>query len=90
MINFKVRFKNPTFWIQLIISIGIAILAYMGLTIQDLTSWGIVRDAFVAAVKTPYVWIMAGTIAYNAIIDPTTTGISDSKRAMEYDEPNGD
>ena len=25
---------------------------------------------------------------YNFLIDPTTKGISDSKKAMTYDEPN--
>ena len=86
--NWKIRAKNPTFWVQLIVSTVIAVLGYMGLEITDLTSWQVVSDAFVKAVGTPYVWIMAGVIWYNALIDPTTTGITDSSRAMSYDRPN--
>lgn len=37
--NLKVRFKNPVFIIQLILAILTPILAYAGLTLQDLTSW---------------------------------------------------
>ena len=37
-LNLKVRFKNPVFIAQLIISIFTPILAYAGLTAQDLTS----------------------------------------------------
>lgn len=88
MINWKIRAKNKTFWLNTIVSVAIAVLGYVGLTVQDLTSWAIVWDAFVKAVQTPYVWIMAGVMVYNALIDPTTTGISDSARAKSYDEPN--
>ena len=88
MINWKIRFKNPTFWVQLVISILLAVMAYLGLSINDLTSWNVVKDALIRAVSTPYVFILAGTIVYNALIDPTTTGISDSANAMKYDKPN--
>ena len=37
--NFKVRFKNPIFIAQFILAILTPILAYAGLTLQDLTSW---------------------------------------------------
>jgi len=30
------------------------------------------------------------TSVYNAIIDPTTTGITDSKMALTYNTPNSD
>ena len=38
MINWKVRFKNPVFIVQLILAILGPICAYGGLTLQDLTS----------------------------------------------------
>ena len=43
MINWKVRFKNPMFYAQLIIAVLTPILAYMGITAQDLTSWTALR-----------------------------------------------
>ena len=88
-INWKIRAKNPTFWVQLVVSTCIAVLGYMGMEVKDLTSWQIVGDAFVKAIQTPYVWIIAGVIWYNALIDPTSTGITDSSRALNYTEPNG-
>ena len=38
--NLKVRVKNPVFWVQIVLSILTPILAYAGLTAQDLTTWG--------------------------------------------------
>ena len=37
MINWKVRFKNPVWWAQMVLAIFTPILAYAGLTAQDLT-----------------------------------------------------
>ena len=39
-INWKVRFKNPVFIGQLALAIFVPILAYMGITVEDLTTWG--------------------------------------------------
>lgn len=39
MINWKIRFKNPVFYIQLIVSIISSIFAYMGITASEITSW---------------------------------------------------
>ena len=87
-INWKIRFKNPMFWVQVIISIFTPILAYMGLTVQDLTSWGTILSALNLAVTNPYVLVLVLISLYNAVIDPTTTGITDSAKALTYDEPN--
>ena len=43
-INWKVRFKNPLFIAQLGMSILVPILAYAGLTVQDLTTWKALGD----------------------------------------------
>lgn len=37
-LNLKVRFRNPVFIAQLVLSIFTPILAYAGLTVQDLTT----------------------------------------------------
>ena len=87
-INWKVRVKNPMFWVSVIISIAAPVLTYFGLTAQDLTSWGIIGDLLVKAVSNPYVILTILVSLYNAIVDPTSTGVTDSARALQYSYPN--
>ena len=88
MINWKIRFKNPMFYAQLLIAVLTPILAYMGITAQDLTSWAVLGNVFFEAVKNPYVLALVIVSVYNAVVDPTTTGFSDSANALTYDIPN--
>ena len=83
-INWKIRLKNPVWWMQMLLAVAMPILAYFGLTVQDLTSWSAVLDVFVSAISNPYVIGLAVVTAWNAINDPTTTGAVDSDRAMNY------
>ena len=46
-INWRVRIKNPAFWVSIAIAIVTPILAYFGLTAQDMTSWGAIWDVVV-------------------------------------------
>ena len=87
MINWKVRFKNPVFVAQIILAILTPILAYSGLSLQDMTTWGAVFDTLKNAILNPYVLGLVVVSVFNAITDPTTKGISDSQRAMEYEKP---
>lgn len=89
-INWKIRLKNPVFYVQLILSVIMPVLAYMGLTLQDLTTWSAVWNVLAQAVSNPYVLGMVIVSVYNAVIDPTTTGITDSRKAMEYFKPNSE
>ncbi len=89
-INWKARFKNPHFIAQLILAIGAPILAYMGLTAQDLTSWGAVFKLVQEALSNPYVLGLVVVSIYNALLDPTVKGISDSRKALTYDRPRDD
>lgn len=86
--NWKIRIKNPSFWVSVVIAIVTPVLAYFGLTAQDMTSWSAIWDVIVQAVSNPYVLLMAAVSVYNAIVDPTTTGVTDSSRALQYDTPN--
>ncbi len=90
MINWKIRFKNPMFWVQVIVSIFTPILAYLGITAKDLTTWSMVWDAVQTAVLNPYVLMLVAVSVYNTILDPTTTGITDSGQALRYDKPNAE
>ena len=87
-INLKVRFKNPMFYVQIILSILTPILAYSGLTATDLTTWSKLGEVLVQAISNPYVLSLVAVSVYNALIDPTTKGIGDSEQALTYDTPN--
>lgn len=89
-INWKVRFKNPLFIWQLLLAILIPILAYMGLTVQDITSWGKVGSVLWEAVKNPYVLGLVIVSVHNSVIDPTVGGYNDSKQALTYNVPRKD
>ena len=85
--NLKVRFKNPVFIAQLILAILTPILAYAGLTLQDLTSWTKLGQLLINALSNPYVLGLIAVSVWNALNDPTTAGITDSKQAMTYQIP---
>lgn len=86
-INWKVRLKNAQFWISLALAILAPLFAYYGITGADLTTWSAVWNLIVKAVSNPYVLVTIGVSVYNAVIDPTTKGISDSKQALTYKAP---
>ena len=88
MINYKVRFRNPVFIAQLILAVLTPILAYAGLTMQDLTTWKALGDLLLGAVKNPYVLSLVVVSVFNAVTDPTTAGVKDSERALTYDFPH--
>lgn len=85
--NWEVRLKNPIFIAQIILAIILPILAYMGLTVEDLTTWGAVFNCVLLAVKNPYVLSLVVISVWNALNDPTTAGLGDSVRALNYDKP---
>ena len=85
--NLKVRFKNPVFIAQLILAILTPILAYAGLTVQDLTSWQALGEILLGAIRNPYVLGLIVVSVWNALNDPTTAGITDSAQVLTYDKP---
>lgn len=85
--NLKVRFKNPVFIAQLILAILTPILAYAGLTFQDLTSWDALGKLLLGAISNPYVLGLIVVSVWNALNDPTTSGVGDSNRALTYTTP---
>ena len=87
MINWKVRTKNPMFWVQILMSVLLPILGYFGLTTQDLTSWPVLGEVLVDAISNPYVVGVIGVSVWNAVNDPTTKGLADSPQAMTYNKP---
>lgn len=87
MINLKVRFRNPIFIAQLILAILTPILAYAGLTVQDITTWSALGQILIGAISNPYVLGLVVVSIWNAVNDPTTAGLGDSSNAMTYTKP---
>lgn len=89
-INWKVRVKNPVWWVQMGVSILTPILAYAGLTAADMTTWGALGDLLLGAISNPYVLSLVAVSVWNACNDPTVAGLGDSSRALAYEKPKGD
>ena len=86
-INWKVRFKNPMFWVGIVVVFIATILAQLGMSWEQVTSWATLGQALLEAVSNPVVVVAVITATYNAIVDPTTSGLSDSKNALTYKTP---
>lgn len=80
-INWKVRLKNPVFWLTVIpaeIALVYTVLGLFGVvpTISE--------DTLVNAVTA----IISALTTVGVLVDPTTKGVGDSDRALTYEEPN--
>ena len=85
MINWLVRLKNKAFWVAIIPMILLLvqkILAMFGIAWDS----GSVANQLVDAVEV--LFVILGLLG--VVNDPTTTGITDSSRAMTYTKPNPD
>ena len=82
MINWTVRLKNKTFWLSLIPAVLLLIqvvASVFGFTL-DLGELG---EKLLAVVNA----VFAVLAILGIVTDPTTAGISDSKRALSYKSP---
>ena len=82
--NWKIRIKNPVWWVQIILAILTPILAYAGLSAQDLTTWNTLGTLILDALKNPYVLSLVAVSAWNACNDPTSSGVTDSTLVKSY------
>lgn len=83
IINWKVRILNKTFWITLVPALALLLQTLLAvfnirLEIGDTTEKLLV---FINA-------LFAVLVIVGIVNDPTTSGVSDSTRAMTYDRPN--
>lgn len=84
-INWIVRIKNKTFWVTLIPAVLLliqAVATLFGYTL-DLGEFG---NSLITVVNS----LFAVLAILGIVTDPTTDGLSDSKRAMTYIEPAKD
>jgi phi LC3 family holin len=51
------------------------------------TSWGAVWEAVVNLFGNPFMLVSVVLAVLGVFVDPTTAGISDSKRALSYKSP---
>lgn len=80
MINWKVRFKNK---VWLVAFLG-AIVAFI---YQILGMFGCAPSVSEAEVSNLIGIIINLLVALGIVVDPTTAGLGDSERAMNYDVP---
>ena len=89
-INWKVRLKNPVFWVGLVVAIVLPILTYLGMSWEDMTTWAALGNALLQAVKNPVILVSVLVSVWNLINVPTTKGLSDSAQALTYDKPKAE
>lgn len=89
-INWRVRFKNPQFWLSVVLSILVPPLAYAGIEFSSITTWGKFFEVLGSGFANPYIVVMMLVGIYNAVIDNTTKGQGDSYIAKQYLRPRTD
>lgn len=86
MINWKVRVKNPYFWIGLIA----VIMAAVGVSPECLTSWEILFTKIRELFGNPFAIGCTVVAVIGYVNDPTTKGLTDSKTALTYTAPKAE
>lgn len=88
-INWRIRFRNPVFLAQFACAIVMPLVVGMGAEWSDMTTWAALGSTIAAALGNPVVVVSMLTSVWACITDPTTSGLSDSKSALERTEPKG-
>lgn len=73
----------------MVLAVLTPIMAYAGVTAQDMTSFAALGKLLAGALANPYVLSLVAVSVWNACNDPTTKGIRDSVRALGYTKPDG-
>lgn len=83
MINWEVRILNKTFWLTLVPALALLLqtfLSVFGVKIE----LGETIDKLLVFINA----LFAVLVIVGIVNDPTTSGISDSSRAMTYETPS--
>lgn len=84
-INWNVRLKNKNFWLALVPALALLFQAFadiFGIKLE----FGQTIDKVLVFINVLFAFL----VLVGIVNDPTTSGLSDSKRALDYDEPNAD
>lgn len=80
-INLKVRFKNPVFWLTVIPALVTFVYTVLGaFDVVPAISQDVVVNIITA--------LVSALTTIGVLVDPTTKGVGDSKRALGYDRPS--
>ena len=82
-VNIPVRFRNPWFWV----SVASVAITAIGVDPQTFTSWQAVWEGVKSVRYSPVQLVTMALAVLGVFIDPTTSGLTDSDRAMTYDQP---
>ncbi len=82
MINWMVRIKNKQFWMSLIPALALVVQAVAAVFGWEL-DFGNLTGKVLAGVDA----VFALLVILGIVVDPTTVGVGDSKRALGYQEP---
>lgn len=83
MINWKVRVLNKTFWLTLVPALALLLQTFLAVFNVRL-ELGETIDKLLVFINALFAVLMIVGI----VNDPTTSGISDSSRAMTYERPS--
>lgn len=83
MINWKVRILNKTFWLTLVPALALLLQTFLSVFGVKIELGETINKLLV------FINALFGVLVIVGIVnDPTTSGISDSSRAMTYERPN--
>ena len=86
-INWLVRIKNPVFWGQVAVALLVPMLTSLGLSWEEMTTWGALWQVVVQSLANPVTVAAMLLSVWNTVNDPTTAGLGDSDLALTYDKP---
>lgn len=83
MINWKVRIKNKSFWLAAVPALLLAVQAVLALFGVE---WAheVLSDKLIDIINTIFTLLAI----MGVVTDPTTVGVGDSRKALEYEEPS--
>lgn len=82
MINWTVRIKNKNFWLA-VIPAGLLLVQTVAAVFGYSLDLGEIGNRLIAVVNA----VFGVLVVLGVVVDPTTAGISDSNRAMNYKKP---
>lgn len=82
-INWKVRFRNKTWFVTFMGAVLTIVYQILGMV-------GISAPVSQDALTNILMMVVNLLVLLGVIIDPTTNGVTDSTRALTYDKPNGE
>ena len=84
-INWNVRLKNKNFWLALVPALALLFQAFANIFGIKL-EFGQTIDKVLVFINVLFAFL----VLVGIVNDPTTTGLSDSTRALGYEEPSED